>query len=563
MTAGTPSVASTGQIESIDPVRLEIWWSRIGSIVDEAATAMLRTAFSTIIRESNDYTVVLMNTTGERIADCRAGIPAFAVALGALTQVLLDRFPAQTWQEGDCVITNDPWIATGHLPDIAMVTPIYHRARLVGFAGTAAHVPDIGGAPTMAPTDLMSEGLLIPPLHLYRGGELNEELVILLRSNVRLAEQVWGDLQAQVAANSVCQRRAVEFLEDTGWNDFETVTRVIHEVADRSMRRGIAGIPDGRYCSVVDSDGVPGSATHIECAVTVAGDAMEISYAGSSKQVMHAVNCTLPYTIAYSLYPLKLLLDPFTRSNDGSYRAISVDAPMGSILNPEFPAPVLARHLTGHLLSCAIYRALADVLPDRVIADSGGAPALRAHFAGIDERGNPFGLLLFASGGMGASSPSDGLSTTAFPTNSGSGSIEALEVSAPLLFIRKTFRADSGGAGEHRGGLGQDVEVRNISTTPVRLTLLGDREHHPPLGLMGGGPGATASAELDNGIRPSLKSVTPVPPGVSVRLLFAGGGGYGVPRERAEEAIREDLAEGLVTPDGARRDYGLGTPSGD
>jgi N-methylhydantoinase B len=524
---------------------------------------MLRTAFSTIIRESNDYTVVLMDASGQRIADCRAGIPAFAVAVGALTRVLLHRFPPETWREGDCVITNDPWIATGHLPDVAMVTPIFYGASLVGFAGTAAHVPDIGGTPTMGPTELISEGVLIPPVHLYRGGLVNDALLTLLRSNVRLAEQVWGDLQAQLAANSVCQRRALEFLQDAGWNDFTTLARAVQEAADRSMRRGIAGIPDGRYCSVLEADGVEGAATHIECAITVRADRMEISYAGTSNQVRHAVNCTLSYTTAYSLYPVKLLIDPFTRSNDGTYRAISVNAPRGSILNPEFPAPVLARHLTGHLLSCAIYRALAEVLPDAVIADSGGAPALRAHFAGTNARGEEFGLLLFASGGMGASSRSDGLSTTAFPTNSGGGSVEALEVSAPLLFTRKTFRADSGGAGRRRGGLGQDLEVRNINPTPVRLTLLGDRERHPPLGVMGGRPGASASAEFDDGRSPSLKSVTSVAPGVKVSLSFAGGGGYGDPGERPQEAIAEDLAEGLITTDGARREYGVDAVASD
>jgi N-methylhydantoinase B len=445
-----------------------------------------------------------------------------------------------------------------------MVTPIFYGGRLVGFAGTAAHLPDIGAtAAAMGPTELISEGLLIPPVHLYRGGRVNEDLVTLLRSNVRLAEQVWGDLQAQLSANSVCRRRAVEFLEDTGRSDFEALARAVRDKADRRMRRGIAAIPDGRYRSVVDADGVEESATHIECAVTIRGETMEISYSGSSKQLTHALNCTLAYTTAYSLYPVKLLIDPFTRSNHGTYRAIRVSAPLGSILNPEFPAPVLARHLTGHLLSCAIYRALADVLPDAVIADSGGAPALRAHFAGIDTRGKAFALVLFASGGMGASSSSDGLSTTAFPTNSGGGSIEALEVSAPLLFTRKTFRPDSGGAGKRRGGLGQDVEVKNLNATAVRVTLLGDRERHPPLGITGGRPGACASAQVDNGTSPSLKSVISMAPGATVTLSFAGGGGFGDPRERAAEAIAEDIADGLITSDGARRDYGVDTASRD
>ena len=538
-----------------DGVQLEIWWSRLTSIVDEAARAMLRTAFSAIIRESNDYTVVLMNRSGERIADSRAGIPAFAVLIGALTQTLLGRFPAETWQDGDCVITNDPWIATGHLPDLAMISPVFHRARLVAYVGTAAHLPDIGGAATMGPTELSAEGLFIPPVHLHRAGRINDELVAVVRGNVRLADQVWGDIEAQLAAHSVCRRRTVEYLEDAGEVGFETLAAAAHSKADQAMRRAISELPDGRYVSTLDADGIPGRPTHIECSITVSGDELDVDYAGSSGQVTHAINSTLNYTTAYTLYPLKLVLDPHTRSNDGTYRAISVTAPIGSILNPRFPAPVLARHLTGHLLSCAIYRSLADALPDRVIADSGGAPALRVHFAGRDEHGESFGLLLFASGGMGASAGRDGLSTTAFPTNSGAGGVEVLESAGPLLFTRKEFRVDSAGAGCHRGGLGQDVEVRNVGASPVRVTLLGDREHHSPEGLMRGSPAGPASARLSTGPRPSLKSVTELPPGASVVLSFAGGGGYGPPHERDPSEIARDLAEGLISLEASRHDY--------
>jgi N-methylhydantoinase B len=540
-----------------DPIKLEVQWSRLAAIADEAATTLLRTAFSTIIRESNDYTVVLMNPAGETIAECRAGIPAFAVLIGVLTQHLLERFPAGTWREGDVVITNDPWLATGHLPDIAMITPIFRQGTLAGFAGTAAHVPDIGGTPSLGATELMDEGLLIPPLHLYREGVRNEGVVALLRGNVRLPGQVWGDLQAQLAAHEVCHRRAAEFFDDAGADGFAAVSDAVHAAADRAMRRAIAAIPDGVYRSALDADGVDGRPTRIECAVTVHGDQVTIDYSGTSPQVAHPTNCTLNYTTAYSIYPLKILLDPATRSNDGCYRAITVTAPEGSILNPRFPAPVLARHLTGHLLSCAIYQALAGVLPGRVIADSGGAPALRVQFAGNTAPGEPFSLILFASAGMGASAHHDGLSTTAFPTNSGSGSIEALEASAPLIFRRKEFRADSGGAGTHRGGLGQDIAVHNPTQVPVRVALLGDRSRHPAQGMHGGLPGDTAKAVCDSGADPSLKSVSVLRPQDTITISFPGGGGYGPPARRDPDAIAADLDEGFVTHPAAVRDYGL------
>lgn len=317
---------------ALDPIRLEVWWSRLAAIVDEAATALLRSAFSTIIRESNDYTVVLMSPEGQTIAETHAGIPAFAALMSVLTQRLLEEFPADTWREGDVVITNDPWIATGHLPDIAMVSPLFRHGRLVGFAGTAAHVPDIGGTPGMGVTDLMAEGLLIPPVHLYRGAVRNDGLFALVRSNVRLPGQVLGDLEAQMTAHDVCRRRTAEFLDDTGMSDLDVLTRAVHAATDQAMRRAILAVPDGVYRSAVDADGVEGHPTHIECAVTVDGDKIALDYTGTSPQVPFAINSTLNYTTAYSIYPLKLLLDPATRTNHGSYRAITVSAP-GSIVN--------------------------------------------------------------------------------------------------------------------------------------------------------------------------------------------------------------------------------------
>jgi N-methylhydantoinase B len=532
--------------EAFDPIRLEVQWDRLAAATDEAASTLLRTAFSTIIRESNDYTVVLMNRSGQTMAESRAGIPAFAALVSTLTQLLLERFPLDTWRDGDCVITNDPWIGTGHLPDVAMIMPIFHRGVIVGFSGTAAHLPDIGGTPTLGPTELISEGLLIPPMHLYRAGELAAGVKALLLANVRLGDQVWGDIEAQAAAHDACRRRAREFLDDFDETDFEDFARAVHTVSDRAMRAAIAAVPEGVYRSTVDADGVPGHPTHIECAVTVIGHRMTVDYSGSSGQVPFPTNCTLNYTRAYSIYPLKIVLDPATRTNEGSYRSISVTAPEGTIVNPRFPAPVVARHLTGHLLSCAIYRALAPVLPDRVIADSGGAPALRVRFTGEDATGEPFAMMLFASAGMGASASADGLSTTAFPTNSGSGSIEALEASAPLLVTRKEFRAGSGGTGKFRGGLGQDIEVRNTTGWPVRMALLGDREEHPALGVQGGGPGAAASAVLDDGSRVPLKSITVLPPGAGVVVSFPGGGGYGDPAERDPELQARDLRLGYV-----------------
>jgi N-methylhydantoinase B len=258
------------------------------------------------------------------------------------------------------------------------------------------------------------------------------------------------------------------------------------------------------------------------------------------------------------VYPLKCALDPSTRRNAGTYRPIDIHAPEGSILNARRPAAVGARHLTGHLLCCAVFQALADVVPDRILADSGGSPAMRVGFGGRHADGRPFSQILFASGGMGASRGADGLSTTAFPTNSGAGSIEALEAAAPLLVERKAFRTDSGGPGLRRGGLGQECVVRNLAPHAIQIGVFGDRGQHPALGMHGGKPGAAAAVSLDTGASLPLKSMSMLPSGTAVTLLFPGGGGFGPPADRPEAAVRSDVEAGFVSAEIAAREYGRG-----
>jgi N-methylhydantoinase B len=541
-----------------DPITLEIYWNRLISIADEAATGLLRTAFSTIVRESNDYATVLMDRNGDSVSENTGGIASFSCILPRTTKSFLEKFPAETWRPGDAVVTNDPWLATGHLPDFTVVSPIFHRDRLVGFAGSISHSPDVGGALWSADCrELFEEGIRILPTHLLRGGEWNSGLLDILLGNVRVPRQVLGDLQAQVVANDVCVRRVAEFLEDTGLDDLQGLSAALQERADRAMRRAIAEVPDGTYHATIEADGYDEKQTRIVCAVTVSGDTMHIDYAGTSAQIDRGINCVMNYTHAYSVYPVKCALDPFTPRNEGSYRAITVSAPERSILNPAYPAPCSARQLTGHLLAGAIYQALSGVLPERIIADCGGAPTMRALFSGINRDGDRFSQVLFASGGMGAAPHRDGMSTTAFPTNVGAGSIEAYESVAPLLVWKKRLRTDSGGAGTSRGGLGQEVEIELRTEAPARLSLLSDRHQHPAVGVLGGLPGAPSVITLNDGSRPHPKSRSSVNPGQRVILLYAGGGGYGDPKRRDRDAVRADLRDGYISADAARRDYGL------
>jgi N-methylhydantoinase B len=546
------------EVDPFDPVTIEIFWSRLISIADEAATGLLRTAFSTIVRESNDFATVLMDRDGNSISENTGGIASFSCILPRTTKAFLERFPPDTWRPGDCVITNDPWLATGHLPDFTAVSPIFYRGALVGFAGSIAHSPDVGGALWSADCrELFEEGIRVPPARLLREGARNQQLIELLLANVRVPRQVVGDLDAQVIANEVCVRRVIEFLDDVGLLNLQGLGSILHARADTALRRAIAALPDGTYRATLEADGFDHEITRIVCAITVAGERMHIDYAGTSPQIDRGINCVYNYTHAYSVYPVKCALDPFTPRNEGSYQAITVAAPEGSILNPRFPSPCGARQLTGHLLAGVIYRALAQVIPQQIIAECGGAPSMRAVFSGIDRSGDRFSQILFAGGGMGASGQRDGLCTTAFPTNVGTGSIEAFESVSPLVVWRKQLRVDSGGPGRFRGGLGQEIEIEVRSPSPVRLSLLSDRRDHPALGVLGGGSGAPAAIELSDGTRPHPKSRTTIPPGTRLRMAYPGAGGYGDPKYRDRAAVERDLQEGYITPAAAREYYGV------
>lgn len=545
-----------GALSNFDSVTLEIFWSRLISIADESAAALLRTSFSTIVRESNDYATVLMDANGASLAENSVGIPSFVGILPRALKHLLAAIPKSEWQDGDCIITNDPWMATGHLNDITMAAPIFYCGKLVGFSGSIAHLPDIGGAMWSADCrELFEEGLRIPPVKFLSGGQENKDVVTFIRGNVRVPDQVMGDIYAQVAAQSACARRLREFLLDSRLTDLVDLSETLQDRADQAMQRSIGALPDGTWHATVDADGYDADETHIACAVTIDGTRLHVDYAGTSKQIARGINSVMNYTYAYTVYPIKCALDPLTPRNEGSYRSVSVEAPLGSILNPRYPAPCGSRQLTGHLLAGALYKCLAQVVPEKVIAECGSAPSPRSIYTGLDAGGSRFSQVLFGSAGMGASAHADGHSCTCFPTNAGSGSVEAFESITPLIVWRKDLVPDSGGPGQFRGGLGQAMEVEVIAQETMNLSLLSDRQKHPAQGLLGGGAGSVVSITLQDGRRPHPKSRSTLEPGDRLTLELSGGGGFGPAAERDPVALQRDLEEGYVTPEGGVRDY--------
>jgi N-methylhydantoinase B len=499
----------------------------------------------------------LMDAQCNCLAENTGGIPSFVGMLPSSVRDFIDRIPIEEWRPGDCVITNDPWIGSGHLPDITMASPIFYKDKLVAFSGSIAHLPDIGGAGWGSDSrELVEEGLRIMPVKFIRENVEDPFVGETIRSNVRVPDQVIGDIYAQVAAQRVCAKGVQQFLEDTGLDELTALSEALRSRAEKAMRNAIESVPDGCWRASVDADGFDNEETHIECELTIKGSNLHLDFAGTSPQIARGINSVLKYTYSYATYPIKCALDPDSPRNEGSFLPVTISAPEGCILNPTSPAPTAARHLTGHFLPGVIYRCLAQVVPEKVSADSGSSPTLRTVYGGVDLQGNRFNQVLFACGGLGANHRMDGYACTAFPSNTGVGSIEALESASPLRVWKKELAIDSGGAGQFRGGLGQDIEIEVLSEYPVNLSTLADRGKYPPMGILGGGSGSLSKVELSDGSYAHLKSRAVLKPGELLHLHFPGGGGFGKSAERDPASIQKDIVNGYISAAAAEKEYG-------
>jgi N-methylhydantoinase B len=481
---------------------------------------------------------VIFDAVGNAIAENTIGIPSFNMTMSRTLRHFLQWRPAPAWRPGDVGITNDPWLATGHLPDITMLAPVFHRGELFAWVGSTAHQADIGGAPWAADAnEVFEEGLRIPPMLLAREGDLTRDLLELIRANVRLPDEVVGDVMAQLSAGSVASQRLVGLAEDARIESLRGISRDMRRLADQAMRAAVRDVPDGTYRANLDLDGAPDAPIHLEVAVTVTGDSVHVDYGGSSAQVRLGFNCVFNYTEAYTCYPLKCALDPTTPRNESSYDCITVTAPLGSIVNPRFPAAVNARALVGHTLAGLVFQALAEAVPDKVLAESGSAPTLRAVISGVRPDGDRFTKILFVNGGMGAGVDLPGLPATCFPSNVVCGSMEALEASAPLRVWRKELASHSGGIGQWTGGAGQDVELELLGSSECLLSLFAERIDHPARGVLGGHPGRTAEVTLSSAegeLRElDLKGRNRMFPGDRLAIRYPGGGGYCSPTQPA------------------------------
>ena len=549
------SDACTGT--GIDLVTLEILWNRLVAVTNEQAAALMRTSFTPIVRDIGDLSAAVFDVRGQMLAQATTGTPGHINSLATGMRHILRRYPPPSLAPGDVLITNDPWLTSGQLNDLSVVTPVFHRGRLVGFFDNTCHAIDIGGIGLSADGhEVFEEGLQIPISKLFTASGPNETLFDLIQANVRAPREVLGDLHAQVAGNQVGANRLVAYLEEFGLPDLEEVGDEILRRSEVAMRASIAALPDGDYSKscVTDGDREP---IVINVSLKVRGDEVTADFAGSSDQSERGLNVVLNYTAAYTNYALKCALAPSVPNNEGSFRPVTVVAPEGSIFNPRRPAAVAARQVAGHFIPHAIFGALAPILPDRLIAEGAGGIWL-TNVRGIGR--DKFVAVFFAAGGMGARPGHDGLATTSFPSGVATAPVEVIEAASPLVIRRKEFRSDSGGPGRHRGGLGQTIEIEVRTGERFSVSVLGDRTATPAAGYSGGGPGALASVTTDPPAEGDPKFGLRLPAGSTVTLHLPGGGGYHDPRGRDAGLVAADVADGLVSPAAAERDYGWKAP---
>jgi N-methylhydantoinase B len=549
-------------------IHTQIMWNRLIAVVEEQAQTMLRTAFSTSVREAGDLSAGVFDRHGRMLAQAVTGTPGHVNSMANAVKCFLDVYPLATMKPGDHYITNDPWLTSGHLHDITVVTPSFYRGQAVGLFANTIHVVDIGGL-GMGPDgrQVFEEGLAIPIMPLAREGRMSEDLLRLVRANVREPLQVEGDIYACAACNDEGSRRLIEMMDEFEIANLDRLGDTIIEASRDATLERIRALPNGTYRNSMTMDGYDKPLV-LNAALTISDDGIHVDYEGTSPASAYGINVVFNYCLAYTAFGVKCLVAPDVPNNAGSLEPITVSAPEGCVLNVKRPWPVAARHTVGQMLPDVVAGCLQRAIAGGVPAEGasslwnpqifGGGSLVDEVEAGTDANALPeFSTVIFHCGGAGARPQKDGLSATAFPSGVRTIPVEATESVAPVVFYRREFRDGSGGPGQFRGGLGQVIELGGAGVNPLALLCNFERVRHPARGRNGGAPGAAGQVALRSGrpIRPKGRQT--VPPRDAICLQLPGGGGFGDPRARDPNAVRDDMLDGLITAEQARRDYGV------
>ncbi len=541
--------------------RLQVMWNRLLAVVEEQGQALIRAAFSPIVRECGDISAGVFDLQGRMLAQAVTGTPGHINTMAEAVKTLRARFELQDMKPGDIYLTNDPWIASGHLNDFLLMMPVFHQDQVVGFTSCTSHLVDLGGL-GMGPegSDIFDEGLLIPPCKLVDAGTLNALLIEIVKANSREPVANEGDIYALIACCETGAKRLAGMMDEFGIDHLDDLAEYIIGTSYRGTIEAIAELPKGTWHNVLKVDGYE-QEIDLHAALTIADDHILLDFDGTSGLSNKGINVPLNYATAYSVFALRCIIGPDIPNNAGSLAPFLVTGPKDCILNAQPPSPVAMRHTLGQMTPDLVYGCLSQVLPDQVPAEGASCMydlPLRHVPEAASQGGKQFALELVFSGGTGARPGLDGLSATAFPSGVWGSQVETTEAVAPVLITRRELKPDSGGAGVTRGGLGQQIEVQSSNGEDFMLFLSVERILNPARGRSGGSNGATGQIRVGRD-GPNLpgKGEIRVKSGETLIFETPGGGGFGPPHERSREEILRDLREGLVSERAAREIYGF------
>jgi N-methylhydantoinase B len=537
--------------EGLDRIQLQIIWDRLLAIVEEQAQTLIRTAFSTTVREAGDLSTGVFDTTGRMLAQAVTGTPGHVNAMAASVGFFLEKYPIQVMQPGDVLMTNDPWHGTGHLNDFTVVTPVFRNNQVIALFAATSHIADVGGL-GFGPDgrQVFEEGINLPIGYLFRKGIVVEPLIEILRANVRDPQAAEGDLYSLTACNKAGSDSLLATLEEFGMNDLEEVSEMIIGQSRAGMLAEIKQLPKGTWSHSMRVDGYD-EPVDLACTLTISDSGIDVDWTGTSPTSSHGINVPLTYAQAYTSFGVRCVIGNDIPNNAGSLGVVRVSAPEGCILNAPRPAAVSARHAIGQMLPDVVLGCLETPLEGNVPTE-GAACLFGPVFLGgrgliPGSQGEPFVMNAFYTGGTGARPGKDGLSCTAFPSGVRSTPVEITENAAPLIIWRKEYRPDSAGEGTWRGGYGQIMEFAHADGESFVVSKMFDRVHHAPRGRDGGADGAPARVYIKEGgdLRGMGREV--IPAGCSMVLETAGGSGRGPVSGRSEDAVALDQLSGLKT----------------
>ncbi|HEY2534465.1 MAG TPA: hydantoinase B/oxoprolinase family protein [Xanthobacteraceae bacterium] len=550
-----------GQLAAI---QRQIMWNRLTAVTEEQAQIMMRTAFSTTVREAGDLSAGVFDLQGRMLAQAVTGTPGHVNSMMESVAHFLKKFPVETMRAGDHYITNDPWLGTGHLHDLTVVTPAFRRGRIVGLLANTAHVIDVGGL-GMGPEarSVFEEGLYIPIVKCFDQGRPNETFFDFIRSGSRLPVELEGDVYSLCACNDAAATRLTQMLDEFELDGLAPLADFIFETSLRATLAEIAKLPPGTFSAEIHSDGYAAPVT-LRAAMAIGRDAIDVDFTGTSGLSARGINVPPAYCRAYASFGIKVVVAPGVPNNWASLAPFRMHIPEGCILNAPRPYAVSVRHVIGQLLPDLMMGCLHQAVPDRVAAEGSSClwnPPLRG---GSSVSGQPAGnrrvlpdfeVIIFNSGGTGARPTLDGLDATAFPSGVRTMPVEATENVAPIVIWRKDLRPNSAGPGRTRGGFGQTIEIAGKDDLEFACNAIFDRVTYPPKGRDGGGSGAPGRVELKSGPTLRTKGFQIIPDGDRLVLHLPGGGGIGDPVERHPDLVAQDVRDGLVSVEAAQRDY--------